>query len=98
MPDAQPKPEEIEITVPETTTGTVKFLNKSGFANPAPRKLKIVISGIQYTCTAMITYVAGTDFLSGGQVKRLAFILGAIVIVCGAILKATGVEPAEDKY
>lgn len=85
--------ENVEINVPVQQPGKVNFLNKSGFNNPAPSKLKRVLSAIKYTFVSMITSVGASDLFTGKQSKIISFCLGMAVIICGFVEFATGVEP-----
>lgn len=83
---------EIEVDKPEIQEGKIKFLGKAGFFNSPPTKLKIIVRAVQGTCVGIITLVGGSDLFSGGQAKKIVFLLGVLSIIAESILKATGVE------
>lgn len=91
------KEDEIEVSVPVIQQGKVKFMNASGFSNPAPDKLKRVLTAIRYTLVGLITAVAGTDLFSGYQSKVITFSLGIMILACGGIELATGVKPLPEE-
>lgn len=91
------KGEDIEVNLPVVQHGEVKFLNKDGFVNPAPDKLKRVLTAIRYTLVSLITLIAGTDIFSPYQVKIFAFTLGVGTLICGAIELGTGVKPLPEE-
>lgn len=92
IPTNQPIPEGVvEVKEPVLKEGRVKFLNKKAFNNPAPTYVKLIVKTIQASCVGLITLVGGTDIFTGGQSKRIVFVLGAIAIVSESIMKATGV-------
>lgn len=92
------KGEDIEVNLPAVQHGEVKFLSNGAFSNPAPDKLKRVLTAIRYTLVSLITMLAGTDLLTGYQVKLVTFILGLGILACGGIELGTGVKPIpEDK-
>ena len=93
------KAADIDVNLPAVQHGQVKFLtSKSAFINPAPDKLKRLLTAIRYTLVSLITLIAGTDLLSGYQVKVITFVLGVSILLCGGIELATGVKPLpEDK-
>ena len=94
MPDEPMK--DIEVSVPEIKPGTVSFLNKSAFNNPAPAKLIRIFKALNYFCATLVLLVGGTDLFSGRQAKIIAFCLGAFMALLGAIETAIGVKPAPD--
>ena len=96
MPDEIIPTEKIEVAVPEMKEGKVEFLNKAGFKNPAPEKLKRVLDAMKYTFTSLIGAVAGTDLFTGYQSKVTCFILAICIILCGLVEKAIGVEPIHE--
>jgi len=96
MPD-QNEPQKIEVDVPVVKTGTVEFMNKAGFTNPAPDKLKRVLQAIKYTLVGLITAVSGTDLFTGKQVKIICFCLGVAILICGGIEVGTGVKSVEQE-
>lgn len=96
MPEEN-EPKQIEIDVPVMKTGTVQFMNKAGFNNPAPDKLKRVLAAMKYTFVAMIGLVSGSDIFSGGQAKIICFTLSVSIIVCGGIELGTGVKAIEQE-
>lgn len=87
--------EEHEVNIPVVQTGTIQFMNKSAVSNPAPDKLKRVLTAIRYTFVSLITAVSATDLFSGAQSKIISFCLGIGIIVCGGIELGTGVKPEE---
>ena len=91
------KEELIEVDVPTMQTGTVKFMTKSGFSNPAPDKLKRVLSALKYAFVGIITAVAGTDLFTGAQSKLISFSLGVAIYILGAIELGTGVKPLDEE-
>lgn len=95
IPTQQP-PEEHEVNIPVVQTGTIQFMNKSAVTNPAPDKLKRVLTAIRYTFVSLITATAGTTLFTGNQSKVISFCLGVGIIVCGGIELGTGVKPSED--
>lgn len=95
MAEEEVKP--IEVAVPETKPGTVQFMNKSAFNNPAPEKLKKVMNAIIQFCAGLTTAVGATDLFTGRQPKVIMFVLGVVMIACGSIKAAVGVKPADEK-
>lgn len=93
-----PAPDEIEVNTPEIVKGKVEFMSSASFGNPAPDKLKRILTAIRYTLVGMITMVSGTDLFSGYQSKVISFSMGVLILICGGIELATGVKPVpEDK-
>lgn len=89
------KGEDIDVSLPAVQHGEVKFLNKDGFVNPAPDKLKRVLTSIRYTLVSFIALVSASS-IPYAQTWTLG--LSAAIIICGAIELATGVKPLpEDK-
>jgi hypothetical protein len=88
---------DVEVSVPEVQKGSIQFMNKSGFNNPPPEKLKRILAALKYFCVSLITMVSATDLFSGGQAKVINFSLGVAILVMGGIELATGVRPVEDK-
>lgn len=95
--NGETKPDEIAVNVPVIQQGTIEILNKSAVQNPAPDKLKRVLTAIRYTFVSLITTVSGTDLVNGRQAKIISFCLGVCIILCGAIEVAVGVKPIEEK-
>lgn len=93
---ADTTPEQHEVNVPKIETGTIQFLNKSAVSNPAPDKLKRVLTAIRYTFVSLITAVSASDLFNGGQSKIISFSLCIGIIICGGIELGTGVKPSED--
>lgn len=94
MADEIIAPDTHEVNVPVQQTGTIKFLTSTAaFTNPAPDKLKRVLTAIRYTFVSLITMVSATDLFTGAQSKIISFSLGIAIIVCGGIEFATGVKP-----
>lgn len=89
------KHEEHEVNVPVQQIGTIQFLNKDAVTNPAPDRLKRVLTAIRYTLVSLITAVSATDLFSGRQSKIISFCLGIGIILCGAIELSIGVKPTE---
>lgn len=94
MPDDEKEIPEgsIEVSKPVLKEGTVQFFNKAGFKNPAPRKYIIVLDTVMYSCVGFIGLVSGSTMFTGNQSKFISFILSVVIIVCGSVKKATGVE------
>jgi hypothetical protein len=88
---------DVEVAIPETKQGSVQFMNKSGFNNPPPEKLKRILAALKYFCVSLITMVSATDLFSGGQAKIINFSLGVLILVMGGIELATGVKPVDEK-
>ncbi len=95
--ESTPVPEGIEVAKPEIVKGEVNFMNKAGFNNPPPSKLKVVLEALQAFCAGLVTMVGATDLFTGNQPKVIMFILGIISMACYVILKSIGVKPAEEK-
>ena len=91
------EPKQIEVNEPVVKTGTVEFLNKAAFNNPAPDKLKRVLQAIKYTFVGLITMVSGTDLFSGYQSKVISFTLGVCILICGAVELGTGVKSIDEE-
>lgn len=87
----------VEVDQPVQTPGKVQFMTAAGFSNPPPVKLKRILAALKYFCVSLITMVGATDLFSGRQAKIICFILGAFVLLMGAIEFATGVKPVEDE-
>jgi hypothetical protein len=90
-------PQQIEVQEPAVKTGTVEMFNKAGFNNPAPDKLKRVLTAMRYTFVGLITMVSGTDLFTGYQSKVISFSLGVAVLICGAIELGTGVKSIDNE-
>lgn len=91
------EPEKIDVNVPIEQAGTIQFMNKDAVKNPAPDKLKRVLTSIRYTLVSLIASVSATDLFTGAQSKIICFSLSIGIIICGGIELGTGVKPAEDK-
>lgn len=88
----------IDVNLPAVEKGEIKFLtSKAAFVNPAPDKLKRILTAIRYTLISLITLIAGTDLLSGYQVKVTTFCLGLAILLCGGIELGTGVKPLPEE-
>ncbi len=96
MPDEPITPDQVEISKPVLEKGTVQFMNKAAVNNPAPDKLKRVLTAIRYTFVGLITMVSATDLFSGYQSKVISFCLGVAILICGGIELGTGVKSADD--
>ena len=94
--EIKPIPEGIETDTPVIKQGTVKFMSKAGFMNTAPKKLRIILTTLRYFCTGLITMIGATDLFSGKQAKIFCFILGVVILACGAIEGGTGVQSVAD--
>lgn len=90
-----PEIETHEVEVPVTKESTVSFMTPSGFSNPAPLKLKRVLTALRYFCVGLITAVSGTDLFTGYQSKIISFCLGVVILSLGAIELGTGVKETE---
>lgn len=88
MPD-QKIPEGVEVDKPVIQEGKVVIK----FDGPPPRKLRMVCEAIIYFCAGMGGVVGATDLFTGYQAKIIAVVLSSVILACGAILKAIGVEP-----
>lgn len=99
MPDETPTTSPVQVDIPTTPVpkSEVQFLNKKSFWALPPVRLKIIIRSIQGTFGGIITLLASTNWISGGQIKDVATILGIIGVVLEGILKATGVVPIDGK-
>lgn len=86
-----------EIEVPILQKGEIKFMGGGGFSNPAPDKLKRVLTAIRYTLVGFITMISGTDLFTGYQSKVISFTLGVCILLCGGIELAVGVKPLPDE-
>lgn len=86
----------IEVAVPEIQKGTVSFMSKSAFSNPAPERMKRILGALRYFCVGLITMVSGTDLFSGRQSKIICFVLGAFILLLGAVELGTGVKTQEE--
>lgn len=98
MPDQNQviEPEQHEVNIPVMQKGDVRVFTKEGFSNPAPDKLKRVLSAIKWTFVSLITMISGSDLFSGKQSKITCFCLGVGIIICGAIELGVGVKPLPD--
>lgn len=96
MPE-QDEPKKIEVDQTVVKTGTVEFMNKAAFTNPAPDKLTRVLAAIKYTFVGLITMVSATDLFTGGQSKIISFVLSVGILICGAVELGTGVKSIEQK-
>ena len=102
-------PEELQEPVPEVPvpvqvdkpTGIknseVQFGNKKSFWALPPARFKTVVRSIQGTFGSIVTLLASTDWISGGQLKTIATILGIVGVILEGLLKATGVVPIDEK-
>lgn len=88
----------VEVDMPTSVPKSeVQFGNKKAFWGLPPARLKIIIRSIQGTFGGVVTMLAATDWLSGGQVKDIATIMGIIGVVLEGVLKATGVVPLDEE-
>lgn len=92
----QNEDDKIEVNLPVKQAGEVKFMSASGFSNPAPDKLKRVLTAIRYTFVSIIATVSVSDIFTGAQAKIVNFVLAVCIILCGAIELGTGVKPLPD--
>jgi hypothetical protein len=91
-------PESVEVSQPAVVPkGEIKFATMEGLKYQPPAKLQVAVKVINYFCAGLVTMVGATDLFSGRQAKIICFILGALVLLCGAVEKATGVKPTETK-
>ena len=91
----QLKENEIEVNVPMVQHGEVKFLtSKSAFINPAPDKLKRVLTAIRYTLVSFIALISASN-IPHAQTWTLG--LSAAIILCGGVEFATGVKPLPEE-
>ncbi len=98
MPNDPLQTPPVEVDVPtELPKSEIQFGNKKAFWNLPPARLKIVVRTIQGTLGGVVTLLATTDWVSGGQMKDIAAISGIAGIVLEALLKITGVVPIEEK-
>ena len=85
--------EKHEVEVPKKVTGTVRFLtSKAAYTNPAPERLKRILTACRYFAVGCIATVSGSDLFSGYQAKVINFSLAVVIILLGSIELATGVE------
>lgn len=100
MPEPTPDPVTpvpgVVVEEPVVKKGTVKFMSAAGFKNPAPQILKKVLAAVKYFCAGLVTTVGATDLFSGLQSKVIMFCLGIVILLCGAIEYATGVQSVSD--
>lgn len=90
----QPAP--IQVDTPGAVNKSeVQFGNKKAFFGLPPVRLKIVVRSIQGTLGSIVTLLAATDWVTGGQLKDIATILGIGGAVLEGLLKATGVVPVD---
>lgn len=88
--------DKIEVAIPSPQAGEITVLSKSAFKNPAPDKLKRVLSGIRYTLVAIMGTVAASDLFDGRQAKIITFCLCVAIGICGGIELSVGVKPLPD--
>jgi hypothetical protein len=91
------KPDEVVVNQPTVQKGTIQFMNKSGWMNPAPIKVKVITDAIKDFVSGLIVSVGATDIFSGHQAKAMCFGLGIVGLACGVISRATGVKSNNDK-
>jgi len=94
--DIKDTEKEIEVDVPQMKKGTIQFMNKAGFNNPAPDKLKRVLAALKFSFVSIITMVSGTDLFTGYQSKIISFTLGLAIIILGGVELATGVKSIDE--
>lgn len=87
--------EPIQVDTTEQQRGEVKVLTKDAFHGNTPTILARVTEGIRYFSAGLVVAVGATDLLTGKQAKVVCFILGVVVLLCGAIDRAVGVVPKE---
>lgn len=100
MPDqiepTDPPPVEVDVPT-EVQKSEVQFGNKKAFFGLPPARLKTIVRSIQGTFGSIVTLLAATDWVSGGQLKDIASVLGLVGIVLEGLLKATGVVPIDEE-
>lgn len=97
MPD-QPPAQPVEVDVPTSVPQSeVQFGNKKAFWGLPPARLKTVIRSVQGTFGAIVTLLAATDWVTGGQLKDIATVAGIAGAILEGLLKATGVVPLDDE-
>jgi hypothetical protein len=92
MPEETKPTEKVEINESVIREGTVEFMNKKGFSNPTPQRVKSAVKALQAFCISMVALVGATDLFSGRQVKVLVFVFSVAALFFEFISKATGVE------
>lgn len=88
--------EPIQVDTTKEQKGEIKILTKGAFKGDTPTMLARVTEGIRYFCAGLVVTVGATDLLTGKQAKVVCFVLGIVVLVCGAIDKAVGVVPKQN--
>lgn len=87
----------VEVDVPtELPKSEIQFGNKKAFWGLPPARLKTVVRSIQGTLGGIVTILASTDWVTGGQLKDIAAAAGIVGIVLEGLLKYTGVVPIDD--
>lgn len=97
MPPEISEEKDIEVAVPEIKKGSVQFMNKAAFNNPAPEKMVRILSALSDFCAAMVTTVGATDLFTGRQPKIICFILGAAMVAFRLMKGVIGVKPSTDE-
>lgn len=90
------KSKSIEVATQVVKKGNTRFLSRAAFDNPPPNKLRIAVRAIQGTIVALLPFIGGSDYFSGGKVKAINFWFGVVGILCEGILRSTGVESTKD--
>lgn len=94
MPDDKPVPPgTVEVDKHVMREGKVVFK----LSGPPPRKVKMVCDAIIYFCAGLGGIVGATDIFTGYQAKVIGLTLSCVILLCGAIQKALGVEVTEPK-
>lgn len=87
--DEKPMPEGIEVEKTVMKKGKLGFYPKY----PTSSRLRLVLETVVYSNTGLVSLVSGSDVFTGGQAKKISFILSAIGIIAGVFIKITGVKP-----
>lgn len=87
-----PEVEKHEVDVPTLKKGSISFMTSEGFNNPAPAKLKRVLTAVRYFLTSLIVMVTGAPIFTAHQATLISFCLGVAVLGTGAAELATGVS------
>lgn len=87
-----PEVEKHEIDVPTLKKGSISFMTSEGFNNPAPAKLKRVLTAVRYFLTSLIVMVTGAPIFTAHQATIISFCLGVGILATGAVEIGTGVS------
>jgi len=90
-----------EKEIPEGSEVVDKAVIRKGklgwsWVNPTSKRMKVICQTIIFSNTGLVTLVSGSDLFTGYQSKAICFVLGAMGLIAGSLMKVTGVNPIEE--